>query len=100
MQDSGLPYSCLSQNLSNDDWIENNFEGRMKTFKESSVTTNLVSFKTTISLQTPSAVIFNNSSEKRYFVYVLLDLGFPQTFILQLTANNLNLTPISRILCP
>lgn len=47
----------------------------MKTSKETTVTKNLVSFKATIFLQTPSAVIFKNSSEKRYLVYVLLDLG-------------------------
>ena len=67
MQDSGVQYSCLWQKLSSDGWIKNNSEGKMKTSKESTVTKNLVSFKATIFLQTPSAVIFKNSSEKMLF---------------------------------
>ena len=47
-------------------------------------------------MQTASAYIFDDSSERNYVVKVLLDPGSQQTYISQRLADRLNFTPISQ----
>ena len=62
---------------------------------ENSVSTNVVNSKTAVFLQTASAYIFDNLSDKKYVVKILLDPGSQQTYISQRIAERLNLTPIN-----
>ena len=63
---------------------------------ENSVSTNMINSKTTVFLQTASAYIFDDSSERSYVVKVLFDPGSQQTYISQRIADRLDFTPISQ----
>ena len=75
--------------------IDKNPEKENEPPDENSVSTNKINSKTTVFLQTASADIFDDSSEKIYVVKVLLDPGSQQTYILQRIADRLNFTLIS-----
>ena len=63
---------------------------------ENCVSTNMINSKTTAFLETASAYIFDDTSERSYVVKVLLDPGSQQTYISQHIADRLDFTPISQ----
>ena len=63
---------------------------------ENSVSMNMINSKTTVFLQTASAYIFDDSSERSYVVKVLFDPRSQQTYISQRIADRLDFTPISQ----